>query len=119
MARNNIAAVQQFSAANRRRSKAMLIGGAAIGGGNHDVLQLMPANADDGSAFGVDRRDIEMARLDVGDAGGFDPVHCLHQHRAQFRHGPDIPGTADLDAEAVGRRFLRAVGFLRLHALSK
>ena len=44
----------------------MLVGGAAIGGRDHDVLQLMPANADDGTAFGVDRRDIEMARLDVG-----------------------------------------------------
>src|ERR1039458_9089920 len=54
--------------------EAVLIGGAAIGGGNHDVLQLMPANADDGSAFGVDRRDIEMARLDAGDAGGFCSV---------------------------------------------
>ena len=94
----------------------VLVGGAAIGGRDHDVLQLLPADADDGIALGVDRRDIEIARLDVGDAGGFDPVHRFHQHGPQFRHGPDIPGTADLDAEAVGRRFLRAVGFLRLHA---
>src|ERR1019366_415959 len=47
--------------------KAVLVGGAAIGGRDNNVLQLMPADADDGIAFGVDRRAVKIAGLDVGD----------------------------------------------------
>ncbi len=38
------------------KSDAVLVGGAAIRGGDHDVLQLMPADTDDGVALGVNGR---------------------------------------------------------------
>ncbi len=97
----------------------MLIGGAAVRLIDVAFFQRAAPDVGDGLALGVDRRDVQAAGFDVGDAVGFHRVDRLHHHLPQFNRGVNERRAAELRLEAVGvGAFCVAGGFLRRHALS-
>ena len=65
-------------------SGAVFVRRAAIGMGNVTLFEITAADAGDGKALGVDRRDVEAAGLYMGDAIGLEPVDEFHHHLTQL-----------------------------------
>lgn len=98
----------------------MLVGGASIGTGYRHIFQRLTPQADDRIALFVDRRNVQIAWLHMGNAGGLHQVDRFMGHSPKFFYRVDVRRLPQLDLKAVSRRPFLAIDLPGcLHALLK